>query len=59
MFTVNQSINLINWRMCKKQQMGWSLAEAQQLLQRRKPVCRNGRLDRDTGHHSVPAVVAA
>jgi hypothetical protein len=53
--TVNQ---LINWRMCKKQQMGWSRAGAQQLLHVKTAII-NGRLDRHTGHHSVPADIAA
>jgi hypothetical protein len=53
--TVNQ---LINWRMCKKHQMGWSRAEAQQLLHVKTAII-NGRLDRFTGHHSVPADIAA
>ena len=47
--TVNQ---LINWRMCKKQQMGWSRAGAQYLLHVKTAII-NGRLDRYTGHHSV------
>jgi hypothetical protein len=53
--TVNQ---LINWRMCKKHQMGWSRAGAQQLLHVKTAII-NGRLDRYTGHHSVPADIAA
>jgi hypothetical protein len=43
---------MINWRMCKKHQMGWSRAGAQQLLYV-KPAVINGRLDRYTRHHSV------
>jgi hypothetical protein len=53
--TVNQ---LINWRMCKKRQMGWSRAGAQYLLHVKTAII-NGRLDRYTGHHSAPADVAA
>jgi len=53
--TVNQ---LINWRMCKKQQMGWSRASAQYLLHVRTAAI-NGRLGRYTGYHSVPADIAA
>jgi len=53
--TVNQ---LINWRMCKKHQMGWSRAGAQQLLHVKTAII-NGRLDRYTGHHLVPADIAA
>lgn len=53
--TVNQ---LINWRMCKKHQMGWSRAGAQQLLHVKTAII-NGRLDQYTGHHSVPADIAA
>jgi hypothetical protein len=53
--TVNQ---LINWRMCKKPQMGWSRAGAQQLLLVKTAII-NGRLDRYTGHNSVPADIAA
>ena len=53
--TVNQ---LINWRMCKKHQMGWSRAGAQQLLHVKTAII-NGRLDRYTGHHSVPENIAA
>jgi hypothetical protein len=53
--TVNQ---LINWRMCKKHQMGWSRAGAQQLLHVKTAII-NGRLDRYSGHHSVPAEIAA
>ena len=53
--TVNQ---LINWRMCKKHQMGWSRAGAQQLLHVKTAII-NGRLDRYSGHHSVPADIAA
>ena len=53
--TVNQ---LINWRMCKKQQMGWSRAGAQDLLHVKTAII-NGRLDRYSGHHSVPADIAA
>jgi hypothetical protein len=52
--TVNQ---LINWRMCKKQQMGWSRAGAQYLLHVKTAII-NGRLDRYSGHHSVPADIA-
>jgi hypothetical protein len=52
---VNQ---LINWRMCKKQQMGWSRAGAQYLLHVKTAII-NGRLDRYTGHHSEPADIAA
>jgi hypothetical protein len=54
-FTVNQ---LINWRMRKKKQMGWSRAGAQYLLHV-KTVIINGRLDRYTGRHSAPANMAA
>ena len=43
--TVNQ---LINWRMCKKHQMGWSRAGAQQLLHVKTAII-NGRLDQYTG----------
>jgi hypothetical protein len=39
--TVNQ---LINWRMCKKHQMGWSRAGAQYLLHVKTAII-NGRLD--------------
>jgi transposase len=53
--TVNQ---LINWRMCKKQQMGWSRAGAQYLLNV-KTAAINGRLERYSGYHSVPADIAA
>jgi hypothetical protein len=53
--TVNQ---LINWRMCKKHQMGWSRAGAQYLLHV-KTAITNGRLDRYTEHHSVPEDIAA
>jgi hypothetical protein len=53
--TVNQ---LINWRTCKKQQMGWSRAGAQDLLHVKTAII-NGRLDRYTGHHSVSADIAA
>jgi hypothetical protein len=53
--TVNQ---LINWRMCKKHQMGWSRAGAQYLLHVKTAII-NGRLDRYTGHHSVPAGITA
>jgi hypothetical protein len=53
--TVNQ---LINWRMCKKHQMGWSRAGAQQLLHVKTAIL-NGRLDRYTGHHSIPEDIAA
>jgi hypothetical protein len=54
-----QSINqLINWRMCKKHQMGWGRAGAQQLLHVKTAII-NGRLDRYIGHHSVPADIAA
>jgi len=49
---------LINWRMCKKQQMGWSRAGAQYLLHVKTAII-NGRLDRYTGHHSIPADIAA
>ena len=45
--TVNQ---LINWRMCKKHQMGWSRAGAQQLLHVKTAII-NGRLGRYTGYH--------
>ena len=45
--TVNQ---LINWRMCKKHQMGWSRAGAQYLLHVKTAIII-GRLDRYTGHH--------
>jgi hypothetical protein len=34
---------LINWRMCKKHQMGWSRAGAQQLLHVKTAII-NGRL---------------
>jgi hypothetical protein len=53
--TVNQ---LINWRMCKKQQMGWSRAGAQYLLHVKTAII-NGRLDRYTGHYSIPEDIAA
>jgi hypothetical protein len=53
--TVNQ---LINWRMYKKQQMGWSRTGAQYLLHV-KTATINGRLERYTGHHSVPEDIAA
>jgi hypothetical protein len=53
--TVNQ---LINWRMCKKHQMGLSRAGAQQLLHVKTAII-NGRLDRYTGHNSVPEDIAA
>jgi hypothetical protein len=53
--TVNQ---LINWRMCKKQQMGWSRAGAQYLLHVKTAII-NGRLERYTGNHSIPADIAA
>jgi hypothetical protein len=53
--TVNQ---LINWRMCKKQQMGWSRAGAQYLLHVKTAII-NGRLDRYTGLHSIPEDFAA
>jgi hypothetical protein len=53
--TVNQ---LINWRMCKKKQMGWSRTGAQYLLYVKTAII-NGRLDRYSGHHSVPADIAA
>lgn len=53
--TVNQ---LINWRMCKKQQMGWSRAGAQYLLYVKTAVI-NGRLERYTGNHSIPGDIAA
>jgi hypothetical protein len=53
--TVNQ---LINWPMCKKHQMGWSRAGAQQLLHVKTAII-NERLDQYTGHHSVPADIAA
>src|ERR1700726_3839630 len=53
--TVNQ---LINWRMCKKHQMGWSRAGAQQLLHVKTAII-NGRLERYTGNHSIPADIAA
>jgi hypothetical protein len=49
---------LLDWRMCKKQQMGWSRAGAQYLLHVKTAII-NGRLDRYTGHHSVPADIAA
>jgi len=52
---VNQ---LINWRMCKKQQMGWSRVGAQDLLHVKTAII-NGRLDRYTGRHSAPADIAA
>jgi hypothetical protein len=56
---VESNVNqLINWRMCKKHQMGRSRAGAQQLLHVKTAII-NGRLDRYTGHHSVPADVAA
>jgi hypothetical protein len=44
-YTVNQ---LINWRMCKKQQMGSSRAGAQYLLHVKTAII-NGRLERYTG----------
>jgi hypothetical protein len=53
--TVNQ---LINWRMCKKQQMGWSRVGAQYLLHVKTAII-NGRLERYTGNHSIPADIAA
>jgi hypothetical protein len=53
--TVNQ---LINWRMCKKKQMGWSRAGAQYLLHVKTAII-NGRLERYTGRHSAPADMAA
>jgi hypothetical protein len=53
--TVNQ---LINWRMCKKKQMGWTRAAAQYLLHVKTAII-NGRRDRYTGHHSAPADMAA
>ena len=43
--TVNQ---LVNWRMCKKQQMRWSPTGAQSLLHVRTAML-NRRLDRYTG----------
>jgi hypothetical protein len=49
---------LINWRMCKKQQMGWSRAGAQYLLHVKTAII-NGRLERYTGNHSIPADIAA
>ena len=49
--TVNQ---LINWHMRKKQQMGWSRAEAQ-VLASVKTATTNGRLEWYTGNHSIPA----
>ena len=52
--TVNR---LINWRMCKKQQMGWSRAGAQYLLHVKTAII-NGRLERYTGRHSAPADMA-
>ena len=39
-------------------QMGWSRAGAQQLLHVKTAII-NGRLDRYTRHHSVPADIAA
>ena len=45
--TVNQ---LINWRMCKKQQMAWSRAGAQYLLHV-KTAAINGSLDLYIGRH--------
>jgi hypothetical protein len=53
--TVNR---LINWRMCKKQQMGWSRAGAQYLLYV-KTAAINGRLEQYTRAHSPPADIAA
>ena len=53
--TVNR---LINCRMCKKQQMGWSRAGAQYLLYV-KTGAINGRLERYTRAHSPPADIAA
>ena len=53
--TVNQ---LINWRICKKQQMGWSRAAVQYLLHV-KAAAINGRLEQYTGNHSRPAGIAA
>jgi hypothetical protein len=47
--TVNQ---LINWRMCKKQQMGWSRAGAQYLLHVKTAII-NGRLERCIWNHSI------
>ena len=47
-----QSIDqLINWRMCKKQQMGWSRAGAQQLLQRENPRLSTG------GWTGIPGII--
>jgi hypothetical protein len=52
---VESTINrLINWRMCKKQQMGWSRAGAQYLLYV-KTAAINRRLERYTGVHPIPA----
>src|ERR1700720_5047421 len=51
-------LELVNWRMCKKKQMGWSRTGAQYLLYVKTAII-NGRLDRYTGHHSAPADMAA
>lgn len=53
--TVNQ---LINWRMCKKQQMAWSRTGAQYLLHV-KTTDINGQLHRYTGHRETPSSIAA
>ena len=52
--TVNQ---LVNWRMCKKQQMRWSPTGAQSLLHVRTAML-NRRLDRYTGLTALVPVVA-
>jgi len=52
--TVNQ---LVNWRMCKKQQMRWSAVGAQLLLHVRT-VDLNGRLRNYVGFKREPCVVA-
>jgi hypothetical protein len=55
--TVNQ---LVNWRMCKKQQMRWSAAGAQLLLHVRTA---NGRLGHYVGraaaNDATPVAIAA
>ena len=54
--TVNQ---LINWRMCKKHPRGGNRAGGAQQLHHVKTAINSGRLDRYTGHNSVPADIAA
>jgi hypothetical protein len=49
--TVNQ---LINCACARNAKWDWSRAGAQQLLNVKTAII-NGRLDRYTGHHSVPA----